>query len=422
MTASIQNSPKKNKRGDIFGEALALRVLFLPSHVGLGHVTRDIAIARWVRRREPRVIVEWCSAEPVTSYLRLWGERVLECSYMLKSFSEAIEGVYNYYGYSLKKLSSYLEILRENYRVVEGHVDFNSYDLVFADEFWELVLSAPTRVKEGVVFGTDLVFKPYELNPLGNIIGFILNHYFKKTLPLFRRLVYLNSLHETPSTRWYLLFGERVREWVRKHMFVTGLATSYLPGDLPGIREAKKNLGFGEDSKIVAVSVGGTATRSKLLIEKALRAHEILRKRGVDVKLVVVAGPRTRIEETISSDNIVFYRVERNLWNLYMASNVFVTRAGRTTTADLECLPRKTRAILVPIGKHFEQEHIARMVASRYPDSFYYLREDVEVGTLAETIEKLLGEGDHTPKTMGEDCGGSINAGEYLLKQLKTAQ
>ncbi len=398
-----------------------MRALFLPSHVGLGHVARDLAIARWIRRKEPRVTIEWCSAEPVTGYLRLWGERVLECSYMLKSFSEAIEGVYNYYGYSLKKLSSYLEILRENYRVLEEHVDFNAYDLVFADEFWELVLSAPVKTKEEVVFGTDFVFKPYELNPLGNIIGLILNHYFKKTLPLFRKLVYLNSLNETPSTRWYFLFGERVRDWIRKHMFIAGLATSYLPGDLPGIKEARRNLGLGEDSKIVAVSVGGTAARSKLLVEKALRAHEILRKRGVDVKLVVVAGPRTRIEETISNDDVVFYRVEKNLWNLYTASNVFVTRAGRTTTADLECLPKKTKAILVPIRKHFEQEHIAKTLASLYPDSFYYLSEDVEAGRLAETIEKLLGEEDHAPKTMGEDCGGSIRAGEYLLKQLKTA-
>ena len=399
-----------------------MRALFLPSHVGLGHAARDIAIARWIKRREPKVIVEWCSAEPVTGYLRLWGERVLECSYMLKSFSEAIEGVYNYYGYSLKKLSSYLEILRENYRVVEEYVDFNSYDLVFADEFWELVLSAPIKVKERVVFGTDFVFKPYEPGLLGNIIGFILNHYFKKTLPLFRKLVYLNSLNETPSTRWYFLLGERVRDWIRKHMFIAGLATSYLPGDLPGIREAKKNLGFGEDSRIVVVSVGGTAARSKLLVEKALRAHEILRKRGVDVRLVVVAGPRTRIEETIGNDSVVFYRVERNLWNLYMASNVFVTRAGRTTTADLECLPKKTKTILIPIRKHFEQEHIARTLASKHPDSFYYLSEDVKAGRLAETIEKLLGEEDNTPKTRGEDCRGSINVGEYLLKQLKTTQ
>ncbi len=347
---------------------VGLRVLFLSSHVGLGHVARDYAIAVLLRRLRPGVVVEWCSAEPVLGFLRVKGERLAGGCGGLESFSTVIEDLYNGRVGGLRDLASRLSILRRNYQLLAGMVDFGSYELVFADEFWEVVYAAPDTVKEGVVFATDIVYKPYTLNPLDSLLSLILNRYFKRVLPRFRRLVYLNDLGMLEGRRWYWLFGGDVAGWVRRHMVVAGLATSYPPGGLPGRGEARRRLGLGDEDFVVVVSVGGTSTRSRVLLDCIDRlsrplAERLSRIAGGRVRIVAVPGPRTAwrprggVVEVLEDS-------PAGLHDYYAAGDLFIVRAGRTTTADLLCAGKP--AVLVPIKGHFEQEEIAGHMARAY--------------------------------------------------------
>ena len=52
------------------------RALFLSSPIGLGHVQRDVAIARELRKLHPDLEIDWFTVDPAAAYLEREGERV----------------------------------------------------------------------------------------------------------------------------------------------------------------------------------------------------------------------------------------------------------------------------------------------------------------------------------------------------------
>jgi len=54
-----------------------MRILFFSGSVGLGHVTRDLAIANELRRLIPDVEIFWLASDPATQVIENAGEIVL---------------------------------------------------------------------------------------------------------------------------------------------------------------------------------------------------------------------------------------------------------------------------------------------------------------------------------------------------------
>jgi len=397
-----------------------MKALFLPSHVGLGHVARDEAIARSLRGLLPGIRIDWCSAEPASTHLNLWREKILPCSEKLMSFSIAIENIYNKHGYSLRELRKYLSIIRSNYEVLERNVKLNDYDLVFADEFWELMLSAPQDLKDLIVFGSDLVFMPYRDGLVPRLLSLILNNYFKHSFTKFRNRIYMNTLPEAPKGRWYYLFGENVRKWISENMVIGGLCTSYLSEELPQVRHARRALGV-DDEYLIVSSVGGTSARSEIMLHNVLEAVKKLRESDrLKARLAVVSGPRTELLlKGGVPDWLIPYKTLKNLSTLYMAGDLFIVRPGRTTVADLECLPKNFKALLVPIRTHLEQEHISEMAASRFPNLFKVIPEGLGPQDLAGVVRSELKVLNQGSRSLPEDCGGSVRVSKYLMNLLE---
>lgn len=53
---------------------MSLKVLYVSGNIGLGHVTRDLAVADALRARNPDVRISWLAAEPALTVLREAGE------------------------------------------------------------------------------------------------------------------------------------------------------------------------------------------------------------------------------------------------------------------------------------------------------------------------------------------------------------
>ncbi len=393
------------------------KLLFLTSHVGLGHVARDYAFKLYLERIIPNIEVDWCSAEPALSFLDKLGERVVSVCRSLTSFSTVVEDLYNGRIKGLRDLGSRLKILRDNYAVIGDLIKSGKYDLIFADEFWEIVYSAPRSIKKDIVFGSDLVYMPYRLTLKGFIIPLILNNYFKRSFIEFNRRIYLNDPGILDDYKWYWLLGGRVREWVYKHMYVAGLTTSYLPEELPDKNTARKMLGLNTSDLVIVISVGGTSTRSKALLEcidsSAKKIIGILKKSYPRKNPVIIAltGPRTRWNPRHSIIHVV-KGVQPRLINYYVASDLFITRSGRTTTADLLCMNKP--AVLIPIKGHVEQEEIALDVARRY--GYPVIFEDE---CYSENIIKAIRHALSTGKIPGKPpCEGVYNFGKYLASVL----
>ena len=57
-----------------------LNVLYISGSLGLGHITRDIAIANELRKLIPEIEIEWLAAHPATTLLLEMGEKLVpEC-------------------------------------------------------------------------------------------------------------------------------------------------------------------------------------------------------------------------------------------------------------------------------------------------------------------------------------------------------
>jgi predicted glycosyltransferase len=53
------------------------RVLFISGSLGLGHVGRDIEIAKALRKIEPSIVVSWLADYPASMVLKNVGEKLL---------------------------------------------------------------------------------------------------------------------------------------------------------------------------------------------------------------------------------------------------------------------------------------------------------------------------------------------------------
>ncbi len=391
------------KGGADFPFLRSSKVLFLPSHVGLGHVTRDLAVARALRRLEPRIEVEWCSAEPATSMITAWDERLASGCPELKSFSTTVEGFIEGRIRSPSRMAEELGKLKENYEDIHELLD-GDYNFVFADEFWELVYAAPKEVKEEVVFGTDLIYMPYPRRPFRALISTILNAYFKKRLAEFGKLIYLNDPIALGRARWYLVAGSRVTDWLHEHAISVGLLTSYMREELPGREEARRELKVGDEELLIVVTVGGTSARSKALLDAvdgaAMEIFGMVKEKlgSNGMRIIAVPGPRTGWDPR--SHLVEVDRYPRSLARYYAAADVLVTRAGRTTTADIIC--SGVGAVLVPISGHMEQEHIARDIHGRF--GYAVLKEEgLNPRKLAHAIVEEARRKHRSPKSL---CSG----------------
>ncbi|MDH3341374.1 MAG: UDP-glucuronosyltransferase [Nitrosopumilus sp.] len=107
---------------------------------------------------------------------------------------------------------------------------------------------------------------------------------------------------------------------------------------------------FSFKGKIIIVSIGGT-NAGLFLIEKAL---ESISKINQDIKVILVSGPAV----TRKFENVTNLGFVDNLHELIFASDLLISLAGKSTIDEANAYG--TPAIFIPIKGHFEQEDNAR--------------------------------------------------------------
>ena len=115
------------------------RALYLSSPIGLGHGRRDLAIARELRKLHPDLQVDWLAQDPVTRLLEANNERVHPLSARLASETRHIElecGEHDLHCFqAIRRMD---EVLIKNFMIFQDAVEQGGYDLVIADEAWDI--------------------------------------------------------------------------------------------------------------------------------------------------------------------------------------------------------------------------------------------------------------------------------------------
>ena len=115
------------------------RALYLSSPIGLGHARRDLAVTRELRQLHPDLQVDWLAQDPVTRFLAANDESLHPASRLLANESDHIEAEAGEHDLNaFQAIRNMDEILIKNFMVFQDVLEQDRYDLVIADEAWDV--------------------------------------------------------------------------------------------------------------------------------------------------------------------------------------------------------------------------------------------------------------------------------------------
>ena len=337
------------------------RILYLSSPIGLGHARRDVAIARALRAKEPRIKIEWLAQDPVTQFLAHAGEICHGASVRLASESRHIEEEAGEHDLNVfEALRRMDEILVRNFRVLQDVLTDHKYDLVVADEAWDVDHfwhEHPKLKRAPLVWMTDFVgFAPmpqggtHEATLTADYNDEMVSH-VERNKGVRDRSIFIGSAADVVSDSLGPDLPNR-RAWTEQNFTFSGYV---LGDDVPRLsqREDLRNrLGFREDEEICVVTVGGSGVGAAL-VRRILEAIPIAQRHIPKLRVIVIAGPRLAHLHMRGDQNTEFRGFEPNLPLLLAACDIALVQGGLSTCMELAAVG--TPFIYFPLEHHFEQ-------------------------------------------------------------------
>ena len=348
------------------------KVLYISSPIGLGHGRRDIAVTQELRKLHPDIHVDWLAQDPVTRLLDVYGERVHPLSSRLASESRHIElesGEHELNAFqAIRRMD---EVLIANFMVFQDAVEEGAYDLVIADEAWDIdhhLHEHPELKKAQLAWFTDFVgYVPMPSG--GKQEAFLATDYNAEMIehierhPGIRdRAIFVGE----PNDIIPLTFGEglpEMRDWVPKHFEFAGYIIGEHPHSFGTREELRQVLGYRPDERVCVVTVGGSGVGTHL-IKRILQSYPIARRMLPDLRMILVAGPRIDLLSLQAPAGVEMKAFVPNLDRHLAACDLAVVQGGLTTCMEL--VAAGTPFIFFPLKNHFEQNYHVAHRLERY--------------------------------------------------------
>ena len=300
-------------------------ITFFSSPIGLGHVTRDFAIAELLQNISKRFVTGNGAAKFLTQVGYEVDSVYIPPQFVVKNglLQNSLKWLWNYYKYYKQcKDISFKVIKRENPKLIVSDEDFAS--LTVAQE-----KNLPS------VLITDVLETKFTKG-IGSIIERKMNRSMKAIIKKCDIVILPENGKDEDNIK---RIGPIVRSTNSSR------------------EELRKTFSF--DKKTVVVSVGGTDA-GKFLIEKTLNANSIKQD---NIELVIVSGPTLKNNYSEKIRNLGFVN---NLHEIIFASDLVISLAGKSTIDEAKSFG--TPGIFIPIKNHFEQEDNARGEGYSYDD------------------------------------------------------
>lgn len=337
------------------------RVLYLSSPIGLGHVRRDLAIARQLADQVDGLALDWLSQPPVTGVLEAAGQRVHPASRWLASESRHLtdeSGEHDLHVFEAFRRMD--ELLVANFHVFQEVVEQGHYDLVVADEAWDVDLfwhHNPELKRAPLAWLTDFV--GYLPTPDGDGADAALTaDYNAEMLALVERFQRVRDralFVGEPDDVIDEPFGPdlpSIRDWTARHFGFTGYITGFDPDEFADVEAIRAELGYQPDERVCIVSVGGSGIGHDLL-RRAIEAYPAVARALPGLRMVVVAGPRIDPASLPTRKGIEMHGHIPDLHRHLAVCDVALVQGGLTTTMELTATNRPF--LYFPLKQHFEQ-------------------------------------------------------------------
>ena len=342
------------------------KVLYLSSPIGLGHGRRDIAIARELRQLHPRLHIDWLAQDPVTRLLEKSGERIHPLSARLANESRHIEEEAGEHDLNVfQAIRRMDELLVANFMIFQDAVEAGGYDLVVADEAWDIDQywhEHPELKKAGLAWFTDFVgFLPMPAG--GGHEAFLAADYNAEMIehverhPGVRdRAIFVGNQDDIVP----MGFGKdlpEMRDWIPKHFDFSGYVLGQHPDAFGPRAELRQSLGYRPDERVCVVTVGGSGVGTHL-IKRILQAWPLAHARMPELRMVLVAGPRIDPRALGAPAGVEVHAFVPNLDRHLAACDLALVQGGLTTCMELAAAG--TPFLYFPLKNHFEQSfHVA---------------------------------------------------------------
>jgi pimeloyl-ACP methyl ester carboxylesterase/UDP:flavonoid glycosyltransferase YjiC (YdhE family) len=399
------------------------RVLFVSSPIGLGHVQRDLAIAREFRKLVPGVEIDWLAQHPVTQVLQAAGERIHPMSASLASESahwEESSGEHELHCfYAFREMD---EILLANFMVFLDVVRETPYDLWIGDEAWEVdhyLHENPELKTAPYAFITDFVgWLPMDRS-LDSREAFLTADYNAEMIEHVERFgrvrdraLYIGDVDDLVPEA----FGPglpSIRHWTEEHFIPVGYVVPFDPGRYADTPAVRASLGYEPDQPLVVCAAGGTAT-GRHLLQKVIDAWPLVHQERPDARCVVVTGPRTAPESLVTQQELDIKPYVHDLFEHLAAADLGVVQGGLSTTMELAVNRRPF--LYFPLKNHCEQIYHVKHRLDRYRAGRRVDYHEVSVDDLAGMMLVTMGADtsgyrEHTP-------GGAERAARELAALL----
>jgi pimeloyl-ACP methyl ester carboxylesterase/predicted glycosyltransferase len=372
------------------------RALFVSSAIGLGHVQRDLAIAREMRKLQPDLEIDWFTVHPASAYLEREGERLHPLTARLANESRHFESVAGEHDlqafFALRTMD---EVMAKNFLVFAELLESEHYDIVVGDEAWEVDYhyhENPELKRQPFVFLTDFVgCLPMEEGDERE--AFLcadrnaddIEHVAR--YPWIRdRAIFVGNRDDVPD----LPFGPglpRIRDWTERNFAFSGYALPFDPAALADSEALRARHGYRRDEKLVIAAVGGTAVGTPLL-GRIADAFPHMKRHVPELRMVLVAGPRVARESLPEHAGLDVLPYVHNLFEHLACADLALVQGGLSTCMELVATRR--RFLSFPLERHFEQcIHVRHRLNNYCADCSVRFRELTTEGLAERALEAL---------------------------------
>ena len=285
---------------------------FFSSPIGLGHVTRDIAIVNNLKDLSVNFVTGSGAAQ------------------ILKKLEYNVDDVYNPPSFVVengvlnnqaKWLWNYYQYYKNCKNISKKIIKQNNSELIISDEdFASLTIAQELKIPNILI--TDVL----ETKFTKGITSFIEKKMNKSMMNIIKNC----DVVIIPEDGENIDNIKRIGPIVRK--------TNY------SREELRKKFSF--NKKTILISVGGTSA-GLFLIQKSITA---ILKLNLDVEIILVTGPSI----TKEFENVRNLGFVDNLHEVIYASDLVISLAGKSTIDEVNAYG--TPGIFIPIKGHFEQE------------------------------------------------------------------
>lgn len=345
------------------------QVLFVATALGLGHVRRDVAVARELAGLHPDAEICWLATDPASRIIEAAGQSLHPASARLANETAHFESeAHDHDLHAFEAIRTMDETKLFNFMLFNDLTESEQFDLVVGDEAFEVdhhLHENPELKRFQFAFMTDFVgFLPVA-GAGDRELAVVADHNAElvEQRQRFHRVRDASIFVGNPDDLPDLSLGDglpTIPEFTSRWFGYSG----YIVDPIEESRgELRRRLGFGEDELVCIVTCGGTAVGTALM-QKVVKAFPAAKDLAPGLRMIAVCGPRIDRASLGAPDGVELLSFVGDMPAHLAACDLGVVQGGLATTMELAAAG--TPFLYFPLAHHFEQQHFVRHRLGRY--------------------------------------------------------